>query len=166
MNFTSISDLQIQGFQGFLTISHLQQTACGSVPALPGIYVVVWPQGMPPTFLTSSTGGHFKGRNPSVAIAELESRWINKSVVLYIGKAGIASGEATLQTRLLTFMRFGKGEAVAHWGGRYIWQLTDSGSLQIGWKTTSGGIAEQLEKRLIRDFTAKYDRRPFANLRR
>jgi hypothetical protein len=50
MDFTSISGLQRDGFQSFLTVAQLRQLACGQVPDLPGVYLVVWPNKAPPTF--------------------------------------------------------------------------------------------------------------------
>jgi len=47
-----------------------------------------------PCFLDESIGGHFKGKNPTVAVGTLENKWVDDALVLNIGKAGL--GFATL----------------------------------------------------------------------
>jgi len=146
--------------------SSVQQSACRGVPDQPGVYLVVWPYDtLPVVFLPSSTGGHFKGRNPTAGLPELRSHWVDGSKVVYIGKAGSAEGSATLRRRLWSYKRFGMGKPVGHWGGRYIWQFDGSGTLQICWRSTTGAMAELLEKQLVQDFASQYGRRPYANLR-
>jgi hypothetical protein len=150
MNFASINDLQKDGFQGFMTVSHLQQTACREVPDQPGIYLIIWPYDASPAFLTSSIGGNFKGKAPTVSLSELIDHWVEGSKVIYIGKAGRLQGSATLRKRLWAYMKLGMGNPVGHWGGRYIWQIDGNEALQVCWKSsTDAAIAEQLEKQLI-----------------
>jgi hypothetical protein len=91
--------------------------------------------------------------------------WLDDAIVLYIGKAGGGDSSAVLQERLWAYMRFGAGEPVAHWGGRFIWQLQNCRDLIVCWKATGEGDAAKLESELIRDFVAIHGRRPFANLR-
>lgn len=64
------------------------------------------------------------------------------------------------------FARFGAGEPVRHWGGRYIWQLSDARTLLVAWHViTWGEHARDYEKRLLAHFARLHDgRRPFANL--
>ncbi len=38
--------------------------------------------------MQNSVGGHFKKRNPTVELLELENKWIANSIVIYIGKVG------------------------------------------------------------------------------
>jgi hypothetical protein len=165
MDFESIEQIGDHGFQGFRTVSWLQTSACREVPDEQGVYLVLRPERTHPTFLQQSTGGHFKGKDPAVPPAKLAGKWANGPIVVYIGKAGRSEGRATLRSRLLAYMRFGQGEPVGHWGGRYIWQLAGSGDLIVCWKPTPEEEPAEVETRLIRDFKAKYGRLPFANLR-
>jgi len=115
-----------------------------------------------PDFLSESVGGHFKGKNPTVAVGELQSKWVEDALVLNIGKAG--PGKATLRSRLKQYVRFGQGQAVGHHGGRYVWQLAHSNNLLVCWKVTLDDVPRTVEKALIETFETAYGKLPFANL--
>ena len=155
--------LKENGFQGFKTIEELRKNI-DVVPTCGGVYVVLRLKDEEPVFLEKGTGGFFKKSNPNVAISKLEAKWIEKSPIVYIGKA---DGSATrgLRKRLDEYMRFGKGEAIGHKGGRYIWQLKDAAELVVCWKQIDGN-AEQVEKQMILAFKEEYGKYPFANLRK
>ena len=55
---------------------------------------------------------------------------------------------------------------MAHWGGRYIWQLDDTDQLLVAWHAINWSEdAREYEKRLLAHFADLHDnRRPFANL--
>lgn len=164
MTFADQDDLHRRGYDGFVSISSLRASNCSAVPNEPGTYMVLRAAKASPEFCRPGTGGYFKGQDPNVDIAKLETAWVEDSVVLYIGKAG--PGRATLRSRLKQYVRFGKREPIGHWGGRYIWQLHGSESLLVCWRQTSGGdIPRMEEKRLIQEFKGIYGRRPFANLK-
>jgi hypothetical protein len=80
--------------------------------------------------------------------------------VVYIGKADVAS------RRLTQFARFGAGDKMGHWGGRYIWQLADSADLLVTWHEIAWDeLAREYEKRLLARFAElNSGARPFANL--
>ena len=59
----------------------------------------------------------------------------------------------------------GQGKPVGHWGGRYIWQLSDSDELLVAWKVTNDA-PELVENEMLAAFVDRYDQLPFANLRR
>ncbi len=161
----TIEELKQHNFWGFERIAEMQSNHCANVPPLPGVYLVVRERNSQFEFLPESVGGWHKGRNPSVNSPVLKDAWVDGTIILYIGKAGGGKSLATLQKRLRAYMRFGEGKPVAHWGGRFIWQLKDWRKLRVCWRPMPDGDAEILEKMLIQEFKARYVKRPFANLR-
>lgn len=150
-------------FVGFVPFSALPTSG---VPAAPGVYAVLRLSDAPPTFVETSPAGRFKGKDPSVSVDVLAAKWVDGSQVLYIGKATRASaGPRGLRRRLDEYRRFGAGQPVGHWGGRYIWQLADSADLVVAWNATHEDAAT-VESRMLRDFVDRYGVLPFANLRR
>lgn len=153
MEFTS-DTLEQEGFEGFVPWADL---ALNEIPPEPGIYVVVRRSATPPVFLATNRAGRFKGRNPTEKPEVLRSAWVDGASVLYIGKA------ANLQNRLRQYREHGEGKPVGHWGGRYIWQLSDCRELGVAWKVTDGE-PRQVERELLASFRETYDQLPFANL--
>jgi hypothetical protein len=145
-------------FQGFLAVRDLWALNGEPVPADPGVYVVSLEAGSEPPFLERSTGGWFKGRNPTASVDRLQDKWVSGTPVLYIGQT-----TASLRERIRTLLQFGHGRAVGHWGGRYLWQLADATDLVIAWRTTTDPL--NTECHLLRAFMADHDGRlPFANI--
>jgi hypothetical protein len=163
LNSNSIISLRDSGFKGFHTVQNLTETNCAEVPDTMGVYVVL-STNTNVSFLSESTGGHFKGRNPAVPISELEKNWVHESEIVYIGKAGGFNSKATLKKRLRQYMRFGQGVAVGHWGGRYIWQLQHSADLVVCWKPISDTEPKLVESDMIQKHVILYGMRPFGNL--
>lgn len=60
----------------------------GLVSKQMGVYIILRGNNEPPAFLEKGTGGFFKGKDPNVTKAELESNWISNTPIMYIGKAG------------------------------------------------------------------------------
>ena len=130
MKFNTIDDLKAAGFEGFIPVVQLQADST-AIPRTAGVYMVVYTEGNMPEFLSHGTGGFFKGKDPNVSITELETNWVENTCVVYIGKAG-----TTLRKRLNQYLKFGNGQNIWHWGGRYIWQIKNSGNLLLCWKPT------------------------------
>ncbi len=152
-------ELKKLGFSGFEKVKSLMMSDFSQVPSQGGIYAIVREKAEAPDFNKTGTGGHFKQKDPNVSIAELKKNWVDGSEVIYIGKA------TSLRNRLNQYMRFGQGEDIGHYGGRFIWQLKDSRDLQVCWKATPGKDPREVEKQMIQKFKASHDgKRPFANL--
>jgi len=155
VSFDSIQNIWASGFEGFIRVADLQKSACGSVPPAAGVYLVLRTSVAPPQFLRQSTGGHFKGRDPTVSVSVLKKKWVDGALVLNIGKAGPSKGR-TLKSRLRQYMQFGEGKPVRHWGGRYIWQLHDSDELLVCWKSNFDTAPRDAEESLLREFESVY----------
>jgi hypothetical protein len=124
------------------------------------VYIVLRERLDLPEFLQINPGGRFKGQDPTVSPEALNANWVTGASVLYIGKAKIER----LRTRLREFADFGAGRPIGHWGGRLIWQLSDSGELLAAWKETPVGVDPKLvEAELIARFRSAYGKPPFAN---
>ena len=159
-------DLERLGFGGFLSVRSLKETALDQVPEQPGVYVVLRESAKFPRFAAQGTGGRSKDKNPNVDLHELRKSWVLDTRVVYIGKAGGIDQPPTLRTRIRQYLDFGNGLPVAHWGGRYIWQLEDSDTLTVCWRVIHGRDPEDVEADLIEHFVDVYGRLPFANLKR
>ncbi len=164
MKFDSVEGISAAGFSGFVKVSSLRESSGREIPAEKGVYLVLWLDNSPPKFLPQSTGGHFKGKDPTVSVSELEQKWVKGAKVLYIGKAGTRNGKQTLRKRIRQYLRFGQGKRASHRGGRYIWQLGDSKDLVFCWKPTPDQDPRLVEQALIQGFKTAYGKRPFANL--
>ena len=158
------TDLKLRGFQGFKTFRELDLL---DVPADPGVYAVVRDPDSVHVVLERSVGGRFKQKDPTGDPNLLRERLKCDAQTLYIGKADAgSSGKRGLRKRIGEFVRFGQGEPVGHWGGRYIWQLSDSQDLRIAWLPVTDGSAKKAEVVLFDEFYANYTQLPFANFRR
>jgi hypothetical protein len=153
------------GFLGFSTVKNLRLTHCAEVPAQQGVYVVLRRGFVAPRFLERGSGGLFKGKDPNVATLVLQMAWVATAMVLYVGKAGGRNLKTHLKERISSLIQFGSGANVAHWGGRYLWQLADAEGLIVCWKPTPTSNPRSMEKAMISEFVATYGKRPFANRR-
>jgi hypothetical protein len=149
------SSLAEEGFEGWVTFAELAERLT-RISTTGGVYVVLRDGGSP-EFLDSNPGGRFKDRDPSIPDDALRANWVGEAPVVYIGKAD------NLRRRLREFMRFGEGRPIGHWGGRLIWQLADSATLQVAWKETPGEIPKEVETSMISAFRSAWDKPPFAN---
>jgi hypothetical protein len=163
-NYEPVSEsVDLSAFIGWVPFAALPTA---DVPASPGVYVVVRPTDDPPVFLDASPAGHFKGKNPTVPVAELQTLWVPGTRIVYIGKANAGvSGRRGLRKRLDEFRRHGAGEPVGHTGGRRIWQLVDHAELLVCWHTTEEAVSAATETEMIAQFRAHHGRLPFANMR-
>lgn len=152
------------GFQGFVPFVALPESR---VPRGSGIYTVLRLSNAPVAFREQSVAGLFKGKSPNVDIQGLENKWVPGVPVLYIGKAQARGGSNRgLAKRLDEYRRYGSGESIGHWGGRYIWQLEDSADLVVAWMETPHTSPEDVESALLASFISRHGVLPFANLKR
>jgi hypothetical protein len=121
------------------------------------VYVVLRASSGRPEFLAVGGGGWWKGNDPTVSIERLESRWVDGTPTLYIGKA------KSLRDRVGELLRFSDGEAVRHRGGRLLWQLGGAQDFLLGWREEPdfGGV----ETDLIDEFLDHFGQLPFAKSR-
>lgn len=163
MNFTDIDEIKKNGFIGFIKIDDLFRDS-SIIPNIKGVYLILHLDNRTPNFLTIGSGGHFKGKNPNVSLTELESNWVDNTIVVYIGKAGSDRSRATLRSRLKQYFGFGQGKNIGHYGGRFIWQIKSSKDLIVCWKSLPTEDPRTIESNLIRQFVSTFGHRPFANL--
>jgi len=156
MDFSSPETILRQGFSQPVPITRLLETNCAEVIDESGIYLLLLDD-TPHDFLEMSTGGHFKGKDPTVPVSLLSSAWVDGTAVLYIGQSSLS-----VRNRVRYLLRFGQGKPVAHWGGRYIWQLSDPEKLLICWKAIEQQPRDY-EMLSLAYFKRQYGKLPFAN---
>lgn len=156
-----VDGLNVSRFSGLTPVFELWGTRYRTIPKEHGVYLV---RGLPataPAFRLKSEAGWFKGKDPSYPLAVVEQNWVKEASIVYIGKAGGASG---LRQRVGQLIDFAYGKPIGHRGGRMLWHLADWKNLQIQWMVCQPGLADELESRLIEQFRQKYGSRPFANM--
>lgn len=150
------------GFSDPVTIDQLRSTRCDGIPAEPGIYVITFASVDEPRFLKESTGGWFKGKNPSYSPDVVERNWVKGTSVVYVGMTRARKG---LRGRICQLLDFGSGKRVGHRGGRLLWHLQDSGQLLVRWRTCAASETDWAESAVISCFKAIHDdKRPYANM--
>jgi len=156
--------LERRGFTGFVTVCGLRASSLRAVPEKPGVYVLLRDSDQLPGFFNRSRAGHFKGQNPTVSVGTLTEAWVRGTKIVYIGEATGTAGSPTLRTQLQHYLSFGAGEPVAHWGGRYTWQLVDAEDLIVCWLETGAQEPREVASAMLDDFEREHGRLPFANL--
>lgn len=144
--------LKQAGFRGFERFS---ATDLAKVPEGPGVYVLLREKGAPPVFLEESPAGPYQGRSVTAPVEELREAWVARTPLLYLGES------ATLRKRISQLRRQGAGEAAGHYGGIWLWQLTDSADLRLAWREEADPVAAK--RALLKEFRATFGCRPFAN---
>jgi hypothetical protein len=159
------TELEAEGFLGFVPFAALPTAG---VPVGRACMSFYRKSDEPPHLLDRSSGGQFKGKDPTVPAAVLQSAWVTGARVVNIGKAALGpSGRRGLFKRLNECRRFGDGEPIGHWGGRYIWQMSDSAELLVAWRETARENPPSSNRLTSPSFVQHYGQRgqrPFANL--
>ena len=157
--------LEAEGFEGFFTVGQLHAEACEGLPNEPGVYAIVRESLDPPEFLTRSVAPSYRRQDPTRPVDELQQRWVPGAQVLYFGRACGPGVRSLLRQRVKRYLRFGHGRVVGHWGGRFVWQLRDHGTLRVAWKPTGAEDPAMVEARLQARFREHYGVLPFANVK-
>jgi hypothetical protein len=153
----------------FITIKNLRLFDFNAIPEVAGVYVVVCIKNKMPIFRDYGTAPKiWHGREVNVSVDELKSKWVNfkqgEKKILYIGKAGGVGQRATLRSRIRSYVRFGGGNKSSHYGGRYIWQISDSDDLEIYWKQDEDPRGAEIK--MLNSFKENHENKlPFANLK-
>jgi len=165
----SKDDLLDMGFTGFIRLKDIGNDF-NIFPETKGLYIICTDVNQDISFCNPGTAGFFKGKDPNVTIDELNRKWVEDANVLYIGRAGGTAKNgrvyrSTLKTRIMQYIKFGRGKNIGHWGGRYIWQIKGSEDLMIAYKILEEENPVIEEQELINKFKSHYNGRlPFANL--
>lgn len=163
INIGNVESLKESGFGGFNEISELILNP-SSIPKIKGVFIVLRPSNSNVEFVENGSGGFYKGMNPNVEISILTKKWIDKANIMYINSAGDSFGKATLHSEIIKFLSFGKGNKIAYWSGRYIWQIKDNKDYIICWKELPNDWPKGAKINLMELFRKKYGGLPFANL--
>ena len=159
-----------RGFDGFVTTRDLQSGRLQEVSERHGLYVVLRESTAGPTFLSNSRGGWFKGKDPTVPLEVLEAKWVSGTPLVYAGRARKSltyPRKSGLRYRIGKLLKFGAGVAVAHWGGRYLWQVRGSEEFVVAWRPLPDAASPALEEaNLLAEFESAFAKLPFANMKR
>ena len=157
-DWSDVQSLKSIGFLGFVPVRKLQKDS-NPVPDASGLFIVVRLAEASPEFLRKGSCGKFKGKDPNVFLEELKSRWIDNTVVLYIGCS------SNIRKRLKDFVNAGKGEANKCWGARLLWQIKGSQDFLLAWMPTGDGW-EEMKRQCIQAFKGSHGgKQPFANIK-
>jgi len=158
---SSIDGICLDGFSEPVSIDELRRKRYTDLPKSAGIYLITRSSDSRPSFLHQSTGGWFKGQDPSYAYEVVCDSWVEGAQVMYVG---MTASEGGLKSRFCAFFDFGSGKRRGHRGGRLLWHLEDSGQLLVRWRLYSADEADPAETAAITSFKAVFaGRRPFAN---
>jgi hypothetical protein len=161
-DFGSADGLRAMGFEGFTSVRDLRRDDCRALPRENGVYVLVRERDGEPRFNPRGTAAFWRGQDPNVKLEVLAEKWVPGARLVYVGRAAGAGVRGRLQQRVKRMLRFGEGRNVAHWSGRYAWQLADAFDLLVAWKVCKDAVRQEIA--LLTAFEARHEAMPFANL--
>ena len=162
-DFGSLEGLREMGFEGFVPVRDLRRDDCRGLPRENGVYVMVREREAAPRFNPRGTAAFWRGQDPNVKPDALAEKWVPGAILMYVGRAAGTGVRGKLQQRVKRGLRFGEGRNVAHWGGRYVWQLADAYDLKVAWKVCKDAVRQEVA--LLTAFEGRHGALPFANLR-
>ena len=96
----NLESIRSAGFSGFVPIREFRANKLRDVPNEMGVYLVLRLNSEAPIFLERNPAGHFRGKDPTFPVEELQRNWVPGTPVIYVGKAGGPAKDATLKSRL------------------------------------------------------------------
>jgi hypothetical protein len=158
--------LESEGFEGFVSVGrlveHFFERSAGGKADAPvdvsgkrGVYMMLHLDDARPEMVLAGKNG-FMGGRPSATINYLNQKWVDDTIVVYIGQAGGGSSTVVLRHGLT-----GRG---GHSGGRLVWHLLDPTKLVLCWKPIAEADPELVESTLLGEFEECYMQLPFANI--
>jgi hypothetical protein len=154
-----VDGINLSTFDGPVLVRNLRQAERKILPSSGGNYLVLRRDTTLPQFLPQSGAGHFKGKDPSCPISELQQHWVPQAQVLYVGYTD------NLSRRIRQLGDFAYGKPVGHWGGRLLWQLSGWEDLEVWWRQSPPASPEAGKEALLARFVATHGVMPYANLR-
>ena len=127
--------------------------------------MVLHPSGIRPELVLAGKNG-FQGGNPSASIEYLDERWVDDTIITYIGQAGGGSSTVGLRERVRRYLKHGMRGKGGHSGGRLVWHISDPTRLVFCWKVITRGDPERVESSLLDEFRECYKQLPFGNINR
>jgi len=124
---------------------------------------VLHASGIRPELVLAGKNG-FLGGKPSATISYLDQKWVDDTIVIYIGQAGGGSSAVVLQERIRRYLKHGKTGEGSHTSGRLIWHIPDPTKLVLCWKKLTKDDPERIESDLLDEFEDCYRQLPFANI--
>lgn len=143
--------------------------SCSIIDEKCGVYVVVYKKKGIPDFKDLGSGPEiWHNKKVNVSVEKLGDNWITfkngDEHIIYIGRAGGGNTKTNLRKRIRQYILFGLGHQIAHYGGRYIWQIANPRDLEIYWESVD--LPVERERNLLDQFKKEHNQRlPFANLK-
>lgn len=141
--------------------SSTERSSWTDLPQCPGIYVVHWTLGEPPTFKANAGRAILAEVQPPRL---LRTRWTDitekaETDVIYIGSA------TSLKKRVRELVRFGVGRdrRRRHAGGEWMWQISKIAYAKILIQTCPRGRQVGFENSLLEQFHAEHADWPLSN---
>lgn len=173
--FHSREVLGTHGFAGFKSVGELindcysrQDRVMKSSPNVPekkGVYMVLTPRDFCPTLVLAGENG-FLGGKADATLEYLNKKWVEDTIVTYIGQAGGGSSSEVLQERIRRYLKHGLRGRGGHRGGRLIWHISNPLKLVVCWKVLVNDDPSRVESVLLDEFEECYRSLPFGNIKR
>lgn len=126
-----VDGISLSTFDGPVLVRNLRQAQRNILPSAAGTHFVLRRETTMPQFLPKTRAGHFKGKDPSCPIPELQQHWVPKAQVLCVGCT------VNLSRRIPQLGDFAYEKPVGHWGGRLLRPLSGWEALEVWWRESA-----------------------------